>query len=116
MIAVIFEAEPHADQQPAYLDAAAVWRPQLEQVPGFISIERFKSLTNPGKVLSLSFWRDEDSVTVWRNLEVHRAIQAAGRERIFTGYRLRVAPVLRDYGMTEREQAPDDSRVAQPAR
>ena len=115
MIAVIFEAEPHADQQQAYLDAAAVLRPQLEQVPGFISIERFKSLTTPGKVLSLSFWRDEDSVTVWRNLEAHRAIQAVGRERIFAGYRLRVAAVLRDYGMSEREQAPDDSRVAHQA-
>ena len=116
MIAVIFEAEPHADQQQAYLNAAAALRPQLEQVPGFISIERFKSLTTPGKLLSLSFWRDEDSVTVWRNLEAHRAIQAVGRERIFAGYRLRVAAVLRDYGMTEREQAPDDSRVAHPAR
>ena len=116
MIAVIFEAEPHADQQQAYLDAAAVLRPQLEQVPGFISIERFKSLTTPGKLLSLSFWRDEDSVNVWRNLGEHRAIQAVGRERIFAGYRLRVAAVLRDYGMTEREQAPDDSRFAHPAR
>ena len=116
MIAVIFEVEPHADQQQAYLDAAAVLRPQLEQVPGFISIERFKSLTTPGKLLSLSFWRDEDAVKVWRNLEAHRAIQAVGRERIFADYRLRVAGVLRDYGMTEREQAPDDSRVAHPAR
>lgn len=116
MIAVIFEVEPHADQQQAYLDAAAVLRPQLEQVPGFISIERFTSLTTPGKLLSLSFWRDEDAVKVWRNLEAHRAIQAVGRERIFADYRLRVAGVLRDYGMTEREQAPDDSRVAHPAR
>ena len=83
MIAVIFEAEPHANQQQAYLDAAAVLRPQLEHMPGFISIERFESLTKPGKLLSLSFWKNEDSVKAWRNLEAHRAIQAAGRQRIF---------------------------------
>jgi heme-degrading monooxygenase HmoA len=116
MIAVIFEAEPHAGQQQAYLDAAAVLRPQLDQAPGFISIERFESLTVPGKVLSLSFWRDEDSVRAWRNREAHRAIQAAARGRIFADYRLRVAAVLRDYGMTHRDQAPDDSRAAFPAR
>ncbi|MGA2775973.1 MAG: antibiotic biosynthesis monooxygenase [Steroidobacteraceae bacterium] len=115
MIAVIFEAEPHTDQQQRYLDAAAILRPQLDQIPGFISIERFESLTTPGKLLSLSFWRDEDSVKAWRNLDAHRAIQAAGRKHIFADYRLRVAAVLRDYGMTQREQAPDDSRVAHPA-
>ena len=115
MIAVIFEAEPRANQQQAYLDAAAIMRPQLDQVPGFISIERFESLTTPGKLLSLSFWRDEESVKVWRNLEAHRAIQSAGRDRIFADYRLRVAAVLRDYGMTQRDQAPDDSQVTHPA-
>ena len=115
MIAVIFEAVPHPDQHHAYLDAAAALRPQLDQMPGFISIERFESLATPGKLLSLSFWRDEDSVQAWRNLEAHRAIQAAGRERIFADYRLRVAAVIRDYGMTHREQAPADSRIAHPA-
>lgn len=115
MIAVIFEAEPHANQQQAYLDAAALLRPQLEHMPGFISIERFESLTKPGKLLSLSFWKNEDSVKAWRNLEAHRAIQAAGRQRIFAHYRLRVAAVLRDYGLEQREQAPDDSRIAHSA-
>jgi len=109
MIAVIFEAEPHTDQHQAYLKAAAALRPQLDQIPGFISIERFESLTTPGKMLSLSFWQDEKSVKEWRSLEAHRAIQTAGREHIFADYRLRVAGVLRDYGMTRREQAPDDS-------
>jgi heme-degrading monooxygenase HmoA len=116
MIAVIFEAVPHAGQQQVYLDAAAALRPQLDPVPGFISIERFVSQTTPGKLLSLSFWRDESSIQAWRNLEAHRAIQAAGRERIFADYRLRVAAVLRDYGMSRREQAPDDSRIAHPGR
>jgi heme-degrading monooxygenase HmoA len=115
MIAVIFEAEPHAEQHRAYLDAAAMLRPKLDHLPGFISIERFESLSTPGKLLSLSFWRDEDSVKAWRNLEAHRSVQAMGRRRIFADYRLRVAAVLRDYGMTQREQAPDDSRVAHPA-
>jgi heme-degrading monooxygenase HmoA len=116
MIAVIFEAEPHTDQQQAYLNAAAALRPQLEQMSGFISIERFESLTTPGKLLSLSFWQDEESVRAWRNVEAHRAIQAAGRDAIFADYRLRVAAVLRDYGMTQREQAPDDSQRAHPSR
>jgi heme-degrading monooxygenase HmoA len=116
MIAVIFEAVPESDQYQAYLNAAAALRPQLDRTPGFISIERFESLTSPGKLLSLSFWRTEESVRAWRNLEAHRAIQTAGRERIFADYRLRVAAVLRDYGMTRREQAPDDSRIAHPTR
>jgi heme-degrading monooxygenase HmoA len=112
MIAVIFEAEPHANQRQAYLDAAAELRPYLDRLPGFISIERFESLSAPGRLLSLSFWRDEESVKEWRNLDAHRAIQSAGRQRIFVDYRLRVAAVLRDYGMTQREQAPEDSRLA----
>lgn len=110
MIAVIFEAELGADRKQAYLDAAAVLRPQLDTLDGFISIERFESLSAPGRMLSLSFWRDEQAVQRWRNLEAHRAIQTASRERIFADYRLRVAAVLRDYGMHQRTGAPDDSR------
>ena len=110
MIAVIFEAVPHADMKQAYLDAAATLRPQLEGLDGFISIERFESLAQPGKVLSLSYWRDEAAVSAWRNLDAHRAIQEQGRRRIFADYRLRVAAVLRDYGMHNRVEAPTDSR------
>lgn len=106
MIAVIFEAEPHADHKQAYLDAAAVLRPHLDQLDGFISIERFESLVQPGKVLSLSYWRDEDVVRAWRNLDAHRHIQAKGRESIFADYRLRVAQVIRDYGLDDRAEAP----------
>jgi heme-degrading monooxygenase HmoA len=115
MIAVIFEVEPHADRRAAYLDAAAALRPLLLQMDGFISIERFESLTQPGKILSLSFWRDEAAVAQWRNLDEHRRMQAAGREAIFADYRLRVAQVLRDYGMDERAEAPADSRTAHGA-
>jgi len=110
MIAVIFEAQPHADQGQAYLDAAASLRPLLEQIDGFLSIERFESLSQPGRLLSLSFWRDEAAVRQWRNVEAHRAIQARGRASIFADYRLRVAEVVRDYGMDDRAQAPIDSR------
>jgi heme-degrading monooxygenase HmoA len=112
VIAVIFEVVPHAERKQDYLDAAARLRPQLEQMDGFISIERFASLSDPDKILSLSFWRDEEAVKGWRNHEEHRATQAAGRAGIFAGYRLRVAHVLRDYGLHEREQAPRDSREA----
>jgi heme-degrading monooxygenase HmoA len=106
MIAVIFEAQPREDQLEAYLSIAAALRPELEKIDGFISIERFQSLGEPGKILSLSWWRDEASVARWRQLEQHRAAQRAGRERIFRDYRLRVAEVLRDYGMSERAQVP----------
>ena len=112
MIAVIFEVEPHPDRKDAYLDAAALLKPHLAGIDGFVSVERFASLTQPGKILSLSFWRDEAAIAAWRNLEVHRRIQAAGRNDLFTGYRLRVAHVLRDYGLTDRAQAPHDSRDA----
>lgn len=112
MIAVIFEVEPNAGQKDAYLDAAETLRPLLADIDGFLSIERFESLTKPGKILSLSFWRDEEAVARWRQLEAHRGVQAAGRRSIFADYRLRVARVLRDYGMHDREQAPADSRAA----
>jgi heme-degrading monooxygenase HmoA len=111
MIGVIFEAQPHAGQKGAYLDAATALRPLLAQIEGFISIERFESLTNPGKILSLSYWRDEDAVRAWRNVESHRRIQSAGRKAIFSDYRLRVAQVIRDYGMNDRAEAPEDSRA-----
>jgi heme-degrading monooxygenase HmoA len=107
MIAVIFEVLPTADGYPEYLDHAARLRPLLEQVDGFISIERFKSMTHEGKILSLSFWRDEAAVRAWREHPEHRTTQAAGRSGVFTDYRLRVAEVARDYGMFhQREQAP----------
>ena len=110
MIAVIFEAQTSADTQSEYLDLAAHLRPHLAEMDGFLSIERFGSLTTPGKVLSLSFWRDEAALAQWRNLPEHRAAQAAGRHHVFADYRLRIASVLRDYGMKDREEAPTDSR------
>ncbi len=111
MIAVIFEVFPAAGNRQAYLQMAAALRPHLEQHEGFISIERFESLTQPGKLLSLSFWRDEEAVKQWRNLAEHRAAQSAGRGGMFADYRLRVAAVMRDYGMMAREEAPPDSRA-----
>ena len=110
MIAVIFEVWPRSGQKQAYLDIAAQLRPLLNDIDGFISIERFESLTEPGKILSLSIWRDEQAVEMWRKLSEHREAQAKGRSGVFQDYRLRVAGVIRDYGMFEREQAPLDSR------
>ena len=112
MIAVIFEVQPLPGKTQAYLDTAHQLRPLLENLDGFISIERFESLTQPGKFLSLSIWRDEEAIRQWRNVEEHRQAQGAGRESIFEDYRLRVAQVVRDYGLNDREQAPDDSRSA----
>lgn len=110
MIAVIFEVWPQDGRREHYLNIAAKLRSELAQVDGFISVERFESLTEPGKMLSLSFFRDEAAVQRWRQLEAHRMAQAAGRGGVFRDYRLRVASVLRDYGLHEREQAPHDSR------
>jgi heme-degrading monooxygenase HmoA len=112
MIAVIFEGTVQEDRQDAYLDAAARLRPMLANIDGFLSIERFESLTTPGKILSLSFWRDEEAVRQWRNLSEHREVQRVARRSIFRDYRLRVAQVLRDYGMNERSEAPEDSKVS----
>jgi heme-degrading monooxygenase HmoA len=111
MIAVIFEVWPADGRKQVYLDVAAALRPLLEQIDGFISIERFESLSEPGKILSLSFFRDEAAVLTWRNTVEHRAAQAQGRAGVFRDYRLRIAGVIRDYGMHQREQAPDDSRA-----
>ncbi|QSQ14767.1 antibiotic biosynthesis monooxygenase family protein [Myxococcus landrumensis] len=110
MIAVIFEVRLHDEGRQEYLDLAAGLRPLLAEVDGFISIERFQSLSNPNLLLSLSFWRDEAAVESWRRLEAHRAAQARGRGGVFEDYRLRVATVVRDYGRSAREQAPGDSR------
>jgi heme-degrading monooxygenase HmoA len=110
MIAVIFEVQPAEGRKGEYLDIAASLRPLLDDIDGFISIERFESLSQPGKILSLSFWRDEAAVQQWRRLAEHRVAQARGRGGVFADYRLRVAGVIRDYGMFEREQAPADSR------
>jgi heme-degrading monooxygenase HmoA len=111
MIAVIFELWPAANQQGRYFDLAAELKPQLQVMDGFISIERFQSLAQPDKYLSLSFWRDEAAVQVWRNTQAHREAQAQGRSGVLANYRLRVAQVLRDYGLHERGECPPDSKT-----
>jgi heme-degrading monooxygenase HmoA len=110
MIAVIFEVEPADGRKQDYLDIAAEMRPMLDDVEGFISVERFQSLTDPRKILSLSFFEDEAAVARWRTLSAHRGAQKKGRSGIFGNYRLRIASVIRDYGMFDRDEAPTDSR------
>ena len=110
MLAVIFEFEPVSERRQDYLDFAAALAAELEHIDGFISIERFESLSRPGRLVSISYWRDEDAIARWRNLAGHREAQRAGRAGIMADYRLRVASVIRDYGMREREQAPGDSK------
>ncbi len=112
MIAVIFESWPAPGKAQSYLDMGAALAPHLESLDGFISIERFQSVAKPGKLLALSFWRDEAAIENWRKQEIHRRVQANSRSTIFDDYRLRVAAVVRDYGMFERDQAPADSRAA----
>jgi len=115
VIAVIFEVWPAEGEQAHYLDLAAALRGELETMDGFISVERFESLTEPGKLLSLSFWRDEEAVRAWRNRPAHRKTQGKGRGGVFRDYRLRIAEVARDYGMNDRAEAPQDSRAAHAA-
>jgi heme-degrading monooxygenase HmoA len=112
MIAVIFEVIPTADGKEEYLSIAAKLKEHLVDVPGFVSIERFQSLADERKILSLSFWESENAIEQWRNLEVHRAAQSRGRDSLFEEYRIRVASILRDYSMENRTQAPDDSKAA----
>ena len=111
MIAIIFEVFPKPDHKQEYLDIAASLKPELEKIDGFISVERFQSLTDPSKLLSLSFYRDEHAVNEWRRLASHRKAQSKGRNVVFDDYRIRVVSVIRDYGMTERDEAPLDSRA-----
>ncbi|NEU06990.1 antibiotic biosynthesis monooxygenase [Flavihumibacter sp. R14] len=110
MVAVIFEALPAEGKWDEYFDMASMLKPELMKIEGFISIERFQSVSNSQKVLSLSFWQTEESITQWRNLEIHRNAQREGRNAIFSNYRIRIADVVRDYGMDDREQAPVDSK------
>jgi heme-degrading monooxygenase HmoA len=115
MLAVIFEVTPAPGHTQEYLDLAASLRPELEKIDGFISIERYASLVTEGKIVSISFWRDEAALEQWRNVERHRFAQARGRAQLFADYRLRVASVVRDYGLHDRAQAPADSRKVHDA-
>jgi len=107
MIAVIFEVWPAEGRVEDYLGIARDLAVELEKIDGFVSVERFESIYNPGKYLALSFFRDEDAVKAWRSHAEHRIAQAKGRGGIFENYRLRVAEVLRDYGPEDRAEAPD---------
>lgn len=111
MVVVLFEVWPAPDRRQEYLDLAATLRAELEKIDGFISVERFASLSEEGKLLSLSVWRDEAAVARWRAIENHRAAQTRGRAGIFDAYRIRVAQVMRDYTLEDRAQAPADSRT-----
>ena len=112
MIAVLFEVWPAPGRQSRYLELAMALRPELDRIDGFLAIERFESLAEPGKLLSLSFWRDEATIAAWRNSVSHRATQSEGRQGVFSDYRLRISNIVRDYGMTNRAQAPADSCAA----
>ena len=109
MIAVIFESWPKPGRKQAYLDMAAALMPLVQEIDGFISIERFQSVADEGKMVALSFWRDEAAVTAWRNVTEHRRVQDKSRQTVFVNYRLRIAQVLRDYTGEDRAQAPEDS-------
>ena len=102
MQAVIFEVVPHEGRAPRYFELAAGLREELEKIDGFISVERFESLTTKGKLLSLSFWRDEDAVKRWHTHVGHQAAQREGKERVFKDFRIRVATVIRDYTLKDR--------------
>jgi len=116
MIAMMFEVSPKPENKKDYLDTAAALRPLLAKIDGFISIERFESLIEPGKILSLGFFKNEEAILAWRNIPEHRKAQALGRNEYFSDYRLRIAEVTRDYSMNDRRQAPEDSNLVHPAR
>ena len=109
MIAVIFEFTPAEGRFPEYMDLVGELKADLAKADGFLSLERFESITAPGKFVSLQFWRDDEAVRKWRNLQKHREAQKKGRAGIFASYRLRIASVIRDYEMDKRGEAPRDS-------
>lgn len=111
MIAVIFEVFPTASGKQEYLEIAGELKQHLSSIEGFISIERFQSLADQDKILSLSFWETEEDVANWRNLEAHRIAQSKGREKLFENYRIRVGNIVRDYSLDQREQVPEDSKI-----
>ncbi len=111
MIAVLFEAWPAEGRMDHYFQRAAGLRADLDRIDGFLTVERFQSLAEPGKLLSLSFWRDEAAILAWRTLPTHRSAQGEGRTGMFADYRLRIGPIERDYGLRDRAQAPHDSRT-----
>lgn len=102
MIAVLFEADAVPAKQARYLELAAQLKPLLNDVDGFITLERFQSLNTPGKILSLSWWRDEEAVLAWKRNVFHQAAQAEGRSSLFSFYRIRIARVIRDYSSESR--------------
>jgi heme-degrading monooxygenase HmoA len=112
MITVLFEVTPKPGHAERYFEIAAALAADLQRIDGFVSVERFESLSRPGTYLSLSTWRDEEAVRAWRNQGTHRAGQREGREAVFANYRIRVAQVLRDYSLDERAEAPRDSNTA----
>jgi heme-degrading monooxygenase HmoA len=112
VIVVLFEVTPHPEGMDAYLEIAASLEAQLRSIDGFVSVERFRSMRDPGKLLSLSSWRDDAALTAWRNREAHRNAQRIGRAKLFSDYRLRIAAVSRDYGLDDRTVAPTVSREA----
>lgn len=111
MYAVIFEVEPKPGKAQEYLDIAATLRPELDQIDGFISIERFESVYHPGKFVSLSFWRDEDAIRAWGAHVGHQSAQQKCRSEFFKDYRIRVSAVMRDYGMIDRQEAPQRAEL-----
>lgn len=111
MFAVIFEVTPTTEGKDQYLKIASDLRKLLENMDGFISIERFQSFAEKEKILSLSFWKDEASIGKWRKLMDHRSAQESGKTSLFESYRIRVAEVVRDYTDSDREQAPADSNA-----
>ncbi len=113
MIAVIFEGKAKPDLQQEYLELAGQLRPMMDQIEGFLSVERFQSLADPEKVLSLSFWKDEKGIRQLRDLELHRVAESRGMKEIFSGYRIRVAEVTRDYGLVDRNEAPPELKPRQ---
>jgi len=102
MHVVVFEVTVKPDVGHRYFDIAAELKPELEKIDGFLSVERFESMLTPHKYLSLSFWRDEDSVARWREHGMHQSAQMLGKSEIFADFRISVAEIKRQYTLADR--------------
>ena len=107
-VVVLFEVTPTAEGKVRYLELAAQLKLLLSDAKGFIHSERFSSLNEEGKLLSLNVWENEESVKKWRNELHHRMSQSEGRERLFENYRITVAYVIREYDDYNRREAQEE--------
>ncbi len=97
MIGLFFEVLPKAGREETYFEMARLLRPELDKHDGLVFIDRYRSLSTGGLILSHQLWSSEECLIRWRENTKHKTVQRAGREQHFADYRLRVARLIREW-------------------